>query len=432
MHLAKPNVKDKSIFWGWYVVFGAFTLLFITYGVRYSFGVFVEPMSAEYNWSMTVIQLGASINLVIYALSCVLFGWMLDRFAPRWIMTGGILAASTGLILAGFITSPSGLYISYGILVGAGTAGCGMVVNGVTVTKWFNRHKGLALGLSSMGIGFGTMLIPPLVGYLVKYFGWRSGFLTAGVLLLVVGIFVCFLFMGKSGPEQLGLMPDGDKPEFKNAATAIPLKPSGHPSMKPVLHTVPFWMLAFCNICAVMTVMMAFNCQIPYAINQGIDPLEAATALGLIGITGSLGKFFFGWFCDHIRDAKYSAASGFIIMAIGMSFLYRADTLALLYTFALIYGFGYGSIAPVMPYLVSNRFENRVFGSTYGLLVSFSTGVGGSIGPVLGGYIFDRSGSYRVGWLISIAALLLASMIILALKPTSVIQGDNDAVEGRS
>ncbi len=305
--------------------------------------------------------------------------------------------------------------------MGAGTAGCGMVVNGVTVTKWFNRHKGLALGLSSMGIGFGTMLIPPLAGYLVKYFGWRSGFLTAGFLLLVVGIFICFIFMRKSGPEQLGLMPDGHPLQKQD-----PISPGNSwesaekITILLILQTLPFWVLAFCNICAVMTVMMAFSCQIPYAINQGVDPLKAAAALGLIGITGSLGKLFFGWFCDHMRDAKYSAATGFIIMAVGMFFLYRSDTVALLYTFALVYGFGYGSIAPVMPYLVSNRFENRVFGSTYGLLVSFATGIGGSIGPVLGGFIFDTTGSYKIGWLISIIALLLAAAVILALKPDSV------------
>jgi sugar phosphate permease len=427
MRLSISRLKDKSIFWGWYVVFGAFILLFFTYGVRYSFGVFVQPMSAEYNWSMTVIQLGASINLIVYALSCVLFGWLLDRFTARWIMTGGILAASAGLILAAQITSPSSLYISYGILVGAGTAGCGMVVNGVTVTKWFTRYKGLALGLSSMGIGFGTMLIPPVAGYLVKSFGWRNAFLAAGVLMLVVGIFIRFIFMGKNGPEQLGLMADGDKMECKTPSAEIPVKPSGRSSIQPVLTRVPFWLLAFCNICAVMTVMMAFNCQIPYAINQGIDPLEAAAALGLIGITGSLGKLFFGWFCDHIKDAKYSAAAGFLIMAVGMFFLYRAENLTLLYTFALIFGFGYGSIAPVMPYLLSNIVENRVFGSAYGLLVSFATGIGGSIGPVLGGYIFDRNGSYKLGWLISIAALVIAALIVLALRSTpAVLCGRSD------
>jgi len=114
--------KGNGIFWGWYVVFGSFSIMIISYGVRYSFGVFVKPMFVEYNWPMTVIQLGSSINLVMYACTGVLTGRLLDRFAPRWIMIVGILATSAGLILASFIKTPLGLYLSYGVLVGAGTA----------------------------------------------------------------------------------------------------------------------------------------------------------------------------------------------------------------------------------------------------------------------------------------------------------------------
>lgn len=223
--------------------------------------------------------------------------------------------------------------------------------------------------------------------------------------------------MGKSGPDQVGLLPDGDKPVSVGIPSPISVSVAVKTSLKPVLKTSPFWILVCCNVLAVMTVMMTFNCQIAYAINRGINDLEAAAALGIIGVTGSCGKLFFGWFCDRVQDAKYSASTGFIIMAIGMIFLYKAETVTMLYVFALIYGFGYGSLAPVMPYLISDRFERQVFGSAYGLLIFFATGVGGSIGPVLGGYIFDRTGSYRPGWLICIAILLIVAVLILALKP---------------
>lgn len=411
------RTKGNPIFWGWYVVFGTFMLMVITYGVRYSFGVFVKPMFAEYNWPMTIIQLGASINLITYALSSILAGRLLDRFPPRKIMIAGILLTSAGLFLASQAQTPLGLYLSYGVLVGAGTAGCGMVVNSVTVAKWFNRYRGLAIGISSMGIGIGTMLMAPLAGYIVKHFGWRSGFLSIGMLMLVVGILITYGFMGKSGPDQMGLLPDGDKPVSGGIPPGVSVSIAVKPSLKPVLITSQFWILVCCNILAVMTVMMTFNCQITYAINRGINDLEAAAALGLIGVTGSCGKLFFGWLCDRVRDAKYSASTGFIIMAMGTIFLYRAETVTMLYLFALLYGFGYGSMAPVMPYMISDRFDKQVFGSAYGLLIFFATGVGGSIGPVLGGYIFDKTGSYGPGWLICIATLLIVAALILTLKP---------------
>lgn len=417
-HVKTPflNIRGKTIFWGWHVVFGAFLILAAGYGVRYSFGVFVRPVFVEYNWPMTIIQLGASINLIVYAFCCILAGWLLDRLPPRPVMMTGIVLTSAGLILAGRIETPLGLYLSYGVLVGAGTAGSGMVVVSVIVSRWFNRYKGLALGLSSMGIGIGTMLTAPLAGYIVKDFGWRSGFFSVGVLMLTAGLFICCTLMGKNSPEEMGLMPDGDPPAESRASVSIPVTISAKPSYEAVLRTMPFWLLVSCNTCAVMTVMMAFNCQIAHAVNRGIDPLQAAASVGIIGVTGSCGKLFFGWLCDRVKDAKYLAAAGFLIMAAGMLFLYRTESAGSLYTFALIYGFGYGSLAPIMPFLVSDRFEKRVFGSVYGLLIFFATGVGGSIGPVLGGYIFDRSGSYDTGWMICIAILVAAAALILALK----------------
>lgn len=417
MNLYSFNLRNKDIFWGWYVVLGSFIIMVLTYGVRYSFGVFVKPMFVEYNWPMTAIQMGYSINLFTCAVACILTGWLLDRVIPRWVMIIGIVLTSIGLILAGQVKTPMGLYLSYGVLVGAGTAGCGMVVNSIAVSKWFNRYRGLAIGISSMGIGVGTLLLAPLAGYIVINYGWRNGFVSIGILLLVVGFFVSFVFMGKSGPEQLGMLPDGDKPDGVADAVSTSKGNGKHPSITPIVRSFRFWLLTFCNVCAVMTVMMTFSCQVDYAINKGINALDAAAVLGIIGITGSVGKLFFGWFCDRRWDAKYSASMGYAIMAAGLICLLNFETVSGLYVFALVYGFGYGSMAPVMPYLLSDRFGSQALGSAYGLMIFFATGLGGAAGPILGGYIYDITGSYAVGWKISIAALFIVSVVILALKP---------------
>jgi MFS family permease len=104
-------------------------------------------------------------------------------------------------------------------------------------------------------------------------------------------------------------------------------------------------------------------------------------------------------------------------MAVDMYLLYRATNVITLYVFALFYGFGYGSLAPVTPYLISDRFGRQVLGVTYGLLTFFSTGIGGALGPILGGFIFDKTGSYRPGWIMNTVFLLIISLLILALKP---------------
>lgn len=407
----------NHIFWGWYVVFGAFTILVINYGIRYSFGVFVKPMFAEYGWPMTVIQFGASVNLAVYAGASALAGWLLDRFAAKWIIMIGIVITSGGMLLASTVTTPIGLYLSYGVLVGGGSAGCGVVVSSVTVGKWFRRYRGLAIGLSSMGIGIGTLLMAPLAGYIVKYHGWRNGFLSIGLLVAVVGISVSQIFMGKKGPAQLGLQLDGAALETDPDPSRQPVQATARVSLKPALRDPQYWIMATCNLLAVVTVMMAFNLQIAYAIANGINELTAAAAVGVMGLTGSMGKLFFGWFSDRIRDAKYAASAGFMIMAAGMLLLYTAKTPFLLYAFAAVYGFGYGSLAPMIPYLISDRFGLEVLGSAYGFMILFVNGIGGSTGPIIGGYIYDRTGSYDPAWLGCLALLLIAAFAILTLKP---------------
>ncbi len=405
------------VFWGWYVVFSSFIMLTIIYGARYSFGVFVKPMFAEYDWPMTVISLAASINLLMYASGGVFAGWLLDRIAPKWVTTVSILFTTAGFIAASFAKSPLGLYLSYGVLVGIGSAGSGAVACTASIGKWFVKKRGMAIGIAAMGIGLGTMIMAPLAGYIVKSFGWRVGFLCIGALTCIIGIVMSQVFMGKDNPEHYGLQPDGGAITHQKADSQPDDSSTDKPSLKPILSDSRFWLLVICNVFAVMTVMMAFVHQVPYAIKIGIDKIEAAAAIGFIGIMGSGGKFFFGWLCDRIRDAKYSAALGFLLMAVGMFLLYRATSVAMVYGFALIYGFGYGSLAPVIPYLISDRFGRHVLGTAYGMLTLFSTGIGGALGPIFGGIIFDKTGSYRPGWIMNTVFLLVISLLILALGP---------------
>ena len=414
----KGPFKIKPVFWGWYVVFSSFVMMTVIYGARYSFGVFVKPMFAEYDWPMTMISLAASINLLMYASAGVVAGWLLDRLAPKWITTISVLFLTAGFVAASFVTSPLGLFLSYGVLVGIGSAGSGAVACTASIGKWFVKKKGTAIGIAAMGIGLGTMIMAPLAGYIVKNYGWRTGFLGIGILTCIVGITMSQIFMGRDYPEHYGLQPDGEPP--------LPGKSISHPppdnalkkiSLKPILFDSRFYLLVACNVFAVMTVMMTFVHQVAYAINNGIDKIEAAAAIGLIGIAGSLGRFFFGWLSDRIRDAKYSAALGYLLMAVGMYLLCQATNIITLYAFAIFYGFGYGSLAPVTPYLISDRFGGQVLGVTYGLLTFFSTGIGGGLGPILGGVIFDHTGSYKPGWIMNTVFLVIISLLILTLKP---------------
>jgi len=417
----------RDFYWGWYVVLGAFLISGINCGVRYCFGIFVKPMSLDYGWSRSVISLGASLTTLCYGIGGIFSGYLLDRMAPRWIMIIGAAVSAAGLILTAFVQSPWQYYLLYGLLFGLGSAWFGVVVCSASVGKWFVRKRGMAIGIASIGIGVGTMILSPILGYIAQE-SWQQGFIFLGCIVLVGVISLAQLLMRKTSPEAYGyrLSAAGD---FSAEGMAFPPPAQSSPSLRPTPGTSPslslqavfkdsrFWILALCYSLAVMAQMSVFVHQVAYAIDQDIHRIAAASSLGLIGVASILGRFFFGWFSDRISDAKVASSIGFAAMALGMIILIKADNVSLLFAYAFFFGFGYGSIAPMMPFLLADRFGIHVLGTTYGVLTFFVAGIGGAAGPLLCGLIYDRFGSYDYAWQINLAALILITFLILTLKP---------------
>ena len=405
--------NDRKIFWGWYLVGGAFLVMGTNYGARYCFGVFLKPMAAEFSLSRSVISLAAAINMIVYSIGSIFVGRMLDRIAPRWITTAGAVIAACGYMLTGFVNTPLGLYISYGLMVGLGSAGMGVVACSSSVSKWFIKKRGLAIGIASMGISLGTAMLTPLSGYIVNAFNWRFGLMALSFATLLIGIFVSQMLMRKTNPEAYGLLPDGDKTTVIHQLSET--QKVHKVSTMTLFKDSRFWTLATCQGLAVMISMSVFVHQVAYATDNGIDKMAAAASLAAISITGFMGQFLFGWITDRIKDPKYGSFIGISFMLAGTILMLNVQSIFQLYVCALVYGFGYGSLAPVLPLLVADRFGRHVLGSIYGLL-TFFIGVGGAIGPVLGGFIYDKFGSYHYLWLINIFVLSCIAIAILTLR----------------
>ncbi|SEM29235.1 Sugar phosphate permease [Syntrophus gentianae] len=418
----------RNLYWGWYVVLGAFLIMGINYGARYCFGIFVKPMSLEYGWSRSVISLGASLMILTYGIGGIFSGYLLDRMAPRRIMMIGATLASAGMILTGFVSSPWQYYLTYGLLCGAGSSCFGVVVCGSSVGKWFTTNRGIAIGTASVGIGVGTMILSPLLGYIVQA-SWQKGFLFLGLSIFIIVMGLAQGLMKKTPPDTEGLFPEGQLPKANPSHSETPLsstdklksassRTTEQPlSLAQVFRDSRFWLLALCYSLAVMAEMAIFVHQVAFAIDQGINRMAAAASLGFLGVASILGRFFFGWFSDRISDAKYASSIGFFMMAVGAAILMNAHSTTILLVYALFFGFGYGSIAPMMPILLADRFGLGVLGTTYGVLTFFAAGIGGSAGPLLCGIIYDRFGSYDYAWQINLSILIVITFLILILKP---------------
>jgi MFS family permease len=414
--IAAVSQPTQKIFWGWFVVAGAFLLMALTYGARYSFGIFVQPLTADNGWSRAVVSLAASINLLVYAAGGVLSGRLLDRLSPRWIATAGAAACAAGFFWCAGAASPLEFFLAYGVLYGFGSSWAGTVTATSSVGKWFVRRRGIAIGISSMGVSFGTITFTPVVAYLLERFDWQTGFVFMGLALLIPGTLIAQILFQRRVPEDYGLAPDGEPTAADRRATASPGARHAAAAARPLRNDARFWVLALCHGTAVLTALMAFVHQVPYAVDNGIDPIAAAASLAAIGFAGLIGQFFFGWVSDRIGDPKYAASLGYTVMAAGTLILVQARSVETLMAYALVFGFGYGCLGPLLPIIAADRFGRRRIGAIFGLLTFFVVGVGGSLGPIIGGVVYDATGSYLTAWRLNAGLLIAAAVGIAALR----------------
>ncbi|HEY5498230.1 MAG TPA: MFS transporter, partial [Syntrophales bacterium] len=340
---------------------------------------------------------------------------MVDRIAPRWIVTGGAVIAAVSLMLTAFVQEPWQFYLVYGLLLGIGSSGLGVVAINSSVGKWFIRKRGTALGITTMGVSFGTVALTPLAGVIVKDFNWQTGFLVLGIITLIIGVSLSQLFFRKTRPEDHGMLPDGEtRPELVVKIDAI--QEPTRLRFGDMCGDKRFQVLALSFGLAMMVLMTVFVHQVAFAIDQGIDRVLAASSLAAVGLAGFTGQFFFGWLSDRIRDPKYASFLGMVFMLAGLVVLLQVTSARGLFFYAVIFGFGYGSLAPLMPILLADRFGRHVLGSVYGFVTLF-LGIGGSIGPYLAGLMYDRFGSYTYVWQAEIVIMIFVAAYILTLKP---------------
>ncbi len=408
--------KTNTIYWGWYIVSAAFVTMGINYGSRYCYGIFVNPMAADLHWSRATIAFSSTLEILSYSVGGILSGHLLDRVAPKWIATIGSLLLSAAFFSMAFVHTPLQLYLTYGVLAGAGGSFLGVVVCNSYVGKWFHKKRGLAIGIASMGIGVAQMLLPFVLGPVMKTYGWRAGFVILGCLVLVLGLTTAQLLMVRTKPTDHGLLPDGEEAVAVQDGTEAQIVHDTVTVTKvKFLHDSRFWVMALCFGVAVLAQMLVFVHLVAFAIDSGVDKIRADVAISIIGLTSIVGRYFFGTVSDRLHDAKYAACIGFASMAGGMLVFFLTHNLFGLYGSALLFGFGYGAIATMMPYLIADRFGSSMLGTIYGMLTFFVV-AGASLGPIIGGYIYDKTASYDLAWQGGFALLVVATFGLMTLK----------------
>ncbi|MBI4526811.1 MAG: MFS transporter [Deltaproteobacteria bacterium] len=398
-------------FYPWVVLGIAFITVGAAFGCRSAFAVFLLAIIDEFHWSRSLVSGALILGSVAWTTAAPVIGMLLDRFGPRIVLSSGAIIMASGFVVSSFTQNVVQFYLGMGFLVGLGFAAMPMTAQAAFISNWFVRMRGMAMGITASGIGAGIFVIVPFTQWLVSTFGWRQAYLALATLLCFL-IAPLNLFFQRRSPQELGLAPDfGRSPAPHQPGTRGPAQ-AHQWTLRDALRTFRFWTFALAVLTGAIPLHMILIHQVAAVSEAGFSKDVAAFALGLTGFFTAPSMIFLGTTSDRLgREWTYTFGSAAMIFAIGI-LLSLKDTSQtwMLYAFAPLFAFGFASRQSLYPTIAADLFHGKEFGAILGVFALF-IGAGAGLGPWLGGYLHDLSGTYTHGFWIAI--LLAVTSVIL-------------------
>lgn len=398
----------RAAYYGWVVVAVAFLAMFVNYGVRGTQTVLIKGYSEDLGLGRGAASLPFTVSILVYALLAPLAGRLVDRYGPRWVMVGGALVSGLGLWMCSRADSLFALVLYFGVVFGLGGNGIGLVPSNTSVAAWFRRRLGLALGLATMGIGFGTMVLPRLTGLVQSRWDWRASFQFLGYIAWALAVPAFFLLRGKGETAREGEeAPPGSRGEEREAADGL--------TLREALRTPSFWLLFLGFVLIVIALYGVQLHQVPFATDRGIATEWAQWSVFVFGATSVAGRFFFGRLSDRTREKKQALYPACAFLFAGIAVLFFVRQVWSLMLFAAVFGFGFAAYGPVIPAVCAEVFGKANLGAIFGV-VTTGGALGGAAGPVVTGFIYDRSGGYTWAWILALACVAASTLLFSRVR----------------
>lgn len=415
---APVEAPGRRLYYGWVVTWTSFSVLAITYGIQFSFGVLIPDIEAETGWTRTQVSLAYSLYVLLYSSLSFASGALTDRLGPRPVVALGGLFLGAGYVLTGLAQQVWHLYLALGVLAALGMSASFVPCN-ATVVRWFVRRRGQALSIATAGTALGGLSFPPLAGAMAASVGWRATYVAFGSI-------VALWLLGASrlmvrSPEDRGLVVDGDPvtlPLPLPTSEATTPAPSGNDlDAREAVRTAAFWITGGIFAFTWVAVFFPLVHLAPFAESLGLSRGVASAAVGAIGVGGLAGRLLSGAASDRLGRLPTLALVTGVQAAAFLGFAASDGALAV-YLAAVVFGFGYGGSTTLFPAVVADNFGRRNAGAIVGLIFA-GAGSLAAIGPTLAGYLYDTTGSYRLSFILSGGSNAI-SLLLVAVLAASV------------
>lgn len=374
----------------------------------YGFGLFIEPLTAEFGWSRSQVSSGLSVAALLSVPLAPLLGAMVDRWGSRRLALPGIIM--TGLCLTSFslangsVTQWLVLWAGYAIL----SVGVNSTVWAAAISGVFTAGRGLALGVTLSGAALAQVFAPPLAQWLIDGYGWRMAFVGLGVGWGAPALLLCLFFLFDAHDRQRSRQRDKKGPTLR-------------PSLPGLSIGAACRNLALLRIGAATLIMMILTIavivhQVPLLTELGVSRQTAALLAGLTGAAGLVGKLVTGYLMDRMHAGLVSSLTMGVAALAFLMLLEPSRSLPLVVLSMVILGYSSGSKFQICAYQTSRYAGMRNFGKIFGVM-SCLVALGAGLGPFVAGLIYDLFGSYRPLVLVGIPASLISGLLLFRLGP---------------
>ncbi|MBN2062588.1 MAG: MFS transporter [Deltaproteobacteria bacterium] len=403
-----------KIYYGWIIVVLSVIITLIIAGTRFSFGVFFKPMANEFNLMRAETASIYSMYMILCIFFTILGGWALDKYGPKIVFF--LMGLFTGLsyLLTGMVNSLFNIYLTYSLLFAIGTASFYPVM-AANISKWFDKKRGLALGITASGGRSGQAVFAPFSAFLIASYGWRMSFLIIGFVAWLIIIPASMLM--KKGPREVGSLPDGGE-----AATPLredtwkkPIPAKESLSFSQAIRTRDYWFSAPTWLMTGFSGLLIYTHIVPYATDMNISPMQAATIITVIGGSALLSGIVIGRITDTV-GTRIPITTLSLLMSLSLIMLIWSRELWHFYSVAVLFGFCMGGIAVIIALISADIFGNRSLGLIMASLDAVFS-IGASIGPFIGGLIYDIYGSYDYAFFMGAVGFLISCFLVSLIKP---------------
>jgi MFS family permease len=403
-----PNVYE-----GWLVT-GSFAFIVVLIGSTffYGFGTIFNPVIAEFGWSNASVSFGFSLRSEVQGLGAPAIGYLVDRFAARKVLIGGIVLTAGGVIGMSYMQNLLHFYLAM-FVIAFGVSACGGPVGMVATASWFRRRRSQALSLMTVGGGISGLFVV-VIAWLVESMGWRDALRVMGLLIVIVGSFVAINVRSRPAdhhqpmdgiPEEIG--EDGRAIAWSDHTWGVP--------PRTAFFSRAFLMIALGQAALSFTTTAIMVHTIPFLEDNGVSKGAAASAITIFAVASLVGRLGFGYLGDRY-DKRILLAIGVGIVAAATPLLAFTTSFVAAVVVLSIIAPGFGGVIPVRPALLADYFGTRYFGTINGLSMLVVT-LGAFFGPWAVGLLVDRTGEYTAGWLLCGGIAALAVPLMLAATP---------------